>query len=68
MAQHRPSSRAPSAAHSTGCRRISICNLSSLEIGQSLASQAGNVFAGSVNLLTQLVIMLFVLFSPLPRS
>jgi len=32
------------------------------EIGQSLASQAGNVLAGSVNLLTQLVIMLFVLF------
>ena len=32
------------------------------EIGQSLASQAGNVLAGSINLLTQLVIMLFVLF------
>jgi predicted PurR-regulated permease PerM len=31
-------------------------------IGQSLASQAGNVLAGSINLLTQLVIMLFVLF------
>lgn len=31
-------------------------------LGQSLAGQAGNLLAGSVNLLTQLVIMLFVLF------
>ena len=31
-------------------------------IGQSLAGQAGNLLAGSVSLVTQLVIMLFVLF------
>ncbi|MEO8373437.1 MAG: AI-2E family transporter [Candidatus Solibacter sp.] len=31
-------------------------------LGQALAGQAGNVLAGSVNLVTQLVIMLFVLF------
>ena len=32
------------------------------ELGKSLAGQAGKLVAGSVNLLTQLVIMLFVLF------
>jgi len=31
-------------------------------IGQGLAGQAGNLLAGSINLVTQLVIMLFVLF------
>ena len=31
-------------------------------IGQAVAGQAGNLLAGSVNLVTQLVIMLFVLF------
>jgi len=31
-------------------------------IGQSLAGQAGNLLTGSISLLTQLVIMLFVLF------
>jgi predicted PurR-regulated permease PerM len=33
-----------------------------IRLGQALASQAGNLLAGSVSLVTQLVIMLFVLF------